>query len=399
MALLDRFAQLAADRAALIQSDPSPLGTPIDEVYSATEGRIGEQRVVLAGTNNYLGLTFSPPCIDAAIEATRHAGTGTTGSRMANGNYAGHAALEQELCSFFQRPAALLFSTGYLANLGSIGSLAGPKDVILLDADCHASIYDACRLCGAQVIRFRHNDAADLDKRLTRLGKRDSQPMIVVEGIYSMLGDQAPLAEVVAVKQRHDAFLVVDEAHSVGVLGAHGRGLAEAAAVEAEVDLIIGTFSKSLGAIGGFAVSNHSEFDMLRYASRPYIFTASSSPASIASVRAALQVMIEQPDLRERLWHNARQLYSGLAALGYQLGPQCSPVVAVRMGDPHQGVASWRRLLALGLYVNLVLPPASPDGRALVRVSVSAAHSTEQIEQIIDAFQRLLSDPHTGCAA
>lgn len=397
MALLDRFAQLAEDHASLIQAEPSPLGTHIDDMYSATEGRIGEQRVILAGTNNYLGLTYAPACIDAAVQATRHYGTGTTGSRMANGNYAGHTALEQELCAFFQRPAALLFSTGYLANLGSIAALTGPGEVILLDADCHASIYDACRLSGAEVIRFRHNDAADLDKRLKRLGERATQSMIIVEGIYSMLGDQAPLADIVAVKKRYQAFLVVDEAHSVGVLGKHGRGLAEAAGVEADVDLIIGTFSKSLGAIGGFAVSIHPQFDMLRYASRPYIFTASSSPASIASVRAALQTMIAEPGLRERLWQNAEQLYAGLDALGFQLGPHCSPVVAVRIGDPHQGVDTWRRLLALGVYVNLVLPPASPDGRALIRISVSAAHSAQQIEQIIAAFQRVQAD--AGCAA
>lgn len=259
-----------------------------------------------------------------------------------------------------------MFSTGHLANLGTIGTLAGPEDVVVLDADCHASTYDACRL-----------------------GERVQSALIAVEGIYSMLGDQAPLADIVALKQRLGGFLVVDEAHSVGVLGAHGRGLAEAAGVEADVDLVVGTFSKSLGAIGGFAVSQHPQLDLLRYASRTYIFTASPSPSSIASVRAALRVLQARPELRARLWANAEQLYRGLADLGYRLGPQPSPVVAVLLGSPQQGVAFWHALIECGVYVNLVLPPASPGGQALVRVSISAAHSTAQIEHILAAFGRL----------
>jgi len=396
MALFDKFNKIAEDRAALVQTSPSPFGTRIDEIYSPTEGRIGEHRVILAGTNNYLGLTFDPDCIAAARQALAEEGTGTTGSRMANGTYGSHWALEEELAAYFGKQSAIVFSTGYLANLGTIGTLAGPGDTVLLDADCHASIYDACRLSGAQVIRFRHNDVADMEKRLRRLGEQTQNTLIVVEGIYSMLGDQAPLAEIVEVKRRLGGFLVVDEAHSVGVLGANGRGLAEAAGVEAEVDLLVGTFSKSLGAIGGFAISGHQELDILRYASRPYIFTASQSPASIASVRTALQLMASRPGLRDQLWRNAERLYAGLADLGYQLGPQASPVVAVLLGTAPEGVAFWHGLIEQGVYANLVLPPASPDGQALVRVSVSAAHSLEQIEQIIMAFARLKQETVSG---
>lgn len=386
MALFDKFDKAARERAALLQRESSPFGTRIDQIYSPTEGRIGTRRVVLAGTNNYLGLTFDAECIAAAQRALQQEGTGTTGSRLANGSYGGHWALEAELAEFFGRRTAIVFSTGYLANLGTIGTLAGPEDVVVLDADCHASIYDACRLGGAEVIRFRHNDVADLERRLRRLGERARDAMIVVEGIYSMLGDQAPLAAIADVKRRLGGFLVVDEAHSVGVLGEHGRGLAEAAGVEADVDLVVGTFSKSLGAIGGFAVSQHPQLDMLRYASRPYIFTASPSPSSIASVRAALRVLQARPELRARLWANAERLYRGLAGLGYRLGPQPGPVVAVLLGSPQQGVAFWHALIEAGVYVNLVLPPASPDGQALVRVSVSAAHSSAQIEHILAAF-------------
>ncbi|NHN79453.1 aminotransferase class I/II-fold pyridoxal phosphate-dependent enzyme [Azotobacter chroococcum] len=389
MALFDRFAKLAQARADLVQGRLNPFGTCIDEILSPTEGRIGEHRVILAGTNNYLGLTFEPACIHAAQQALEQQGTGTTGSRMANGSYGSHLALETELADFFGRRSVLVFSTGYMVNLGVIAALAGPDDIVLLDADCHASIYDACKLGGAQVIRFRHNDAADLERRMRRLGERARNALILVEGIYSMLGDQAPLREIVEIKQRLGGYLLVDEAHSVGVLGAHGRGLAEELGVEAEVDIVTGTFSKSLGAIGGFAASHHQDMDLLRYASRPYIFTASPSPSAIASVRAALQTMRDRPELRERLWSNARQLYQGLDALGYRLGPQPSPIVPVLLGSPEEGVAFWESLVERGVYVNLVPPLATPGGQALVRCSVSAAHTPEQIERIVEAFAAL----------
>jgi hypothetical protein len=244
--------------------------------------------MILAGTNNYLGLTLDTQCIEAAVRAVREEGTGTTGSRMANGSYSGHVALEKDLADFYGRRWCVVFSTGYVANLGLISALTGPGDVILIDADCHASIYDGCRMSGAEVIRFRHNDVGDLDKRLRRFGGRRANALIVVEGIYSTLGDRAALAEVAAVKQEHGACLLVDEAHSLGVLGERGRGLSEESDVERSVDFIVGTFSKSLGATGGFCVSDHHEAELIRYGSRPYIFTASPSPAVVASTRAAL---------------------------------------------------------------------------------------------------------------
>ncbi|TDO07733.1 MULTISPECIES: serine palmitoyltransferase [Halomonas] len=389
MALFDKFKKLADARAALMATEPCPLGTRIDEVFSPTQGRIGDQEVILAGTNNYLGLTFNSDCIAAAHHALDAEGSGTTGSRLANGNYSGHQALEIELARFFERPSAIVFSTGYMANLGLIGTLVGPGDTVVLDADCHASIYDACRLAGVDVIRFRHNDPRDLDKRLGRLGDKIDSTLIIVEGIYSMLGDRAPLKEIVAVKRQHGGYLVVDEAHSMGVMGEHGRGLAEAEGVEADVDFVVGTFSKSLGAIGGFAVSHHRELDTVRLASRPYIFTASPSPATIASVRVALDIVANRPALRHQLWSNAERLYAGLAHAGYELGPQSGPVTAALLDSPQQAVAFWHALLEHGVYVNLVLPPATPGGRALVRVSVSAAHDTTQIDRIIEAFTTL----------
>jgi 8-amino-7-oxononanoate synthase len=342
--------------------------------------------MILAGTNNYMGLTFDPECIEAASQAAQKLGTGTTGSRMANGTYSGHVQLERELADFYGCTYGVVFSTGYIANLGMLSSLTAPGDVLLIDADSHASIYDGCRLSGAEIIRFRHNDPGDLEKRLKRLGDRAANTLVVVEGIYSMLGDRAPLADIAAVKERYGAFLLVDEAHSLGVLGRKGRGLAEEAGVEDRVDFIVGTFSKSLGAIGGFCVSNHPELELVRFASRPFMFTASSSPSVIASTRAALHIISTRPELRSKLWDNAHNLYQKLQGMGFQLGPEPSPVVAVRVSNIDEAIALWKGLLEYGVYVNLVTPPATPDGGCLLRCSVSAGHSPEQIEQIGNAF-------------
>jgi len=386
--LFDKFLPLEKTRAELVAgSGVDPFHVVVERVVSATEAMINGRKVIMAGTNNYLGLTFDPECIDAACTAIREEGTGTTGSRMANGSYAAHVALENELAAFYNCPAAIVFSTGYIANLAILSTLAGPEDVILLDADCHASIYDGTRLGSAQVIRFQHNNPADLEKRLKRLGDRAGNTLVVVEGIYSMLGDRAPLREIADVKNRFGASLLVDEAHSLGVLGEHGRGLAEALDVEDEVDFITGTFSKSLGSIGGYCVSHLPELEYVRYAMRPYIFTASSSPSLIASTRKALEILHHSSALRKKLWDNATQLYQGLAATGFELGPEISPVIAVRLpASVGETTALWNELLSQGIYVNLVLPPATPGGKPLLRCSLSAAHSQTQINAILDAF-------------
>jgi 8-amino-7-oxononanoate synthase len=389
MALFDKFQQIAEARRAIAESGVTSINVVMEQVISPTEAIINGRRTILSGTNNYLGLTFHPECIEAACQALRSEGTGTTGSRAANGNYQGHMELERELAEFFGYRSAIVFSTGYVANLGMIATLTGPGDVLLIDADSHASIYDGCRLSGAEIIRFRHNDAADLEKRLRRLGARTANTIVVVEGIYSMLGDRAPLADIAAVKRTHGAYLLVDEAHSLGVLGDHGRGLAEETGVESEVDFTIGTFSKSLGAIGGYCASNHPELDLIRYANRPYVFTASPSPSIVASTRKALALLQAHPELRQRLWENSRRLYGRLAALGFNLGPEPSPIIAVRLSTREQTLAMWCMLLERGVYVNWVVPPASPDGSSLLRCSISAGHTPEQIDAIGDAFADL----------
>ncbi len=389
MSIFDKFKKISESSQQLKEKQSDFFNIVMEATLSATEAIVNGRPMLLAGTNNYLGLTFNEECVQASCQAIIKEGTGTTGSRMANGTLSGHVALEQELSDFFNKKKTILFSTGYVANLSILSTLAGPGDVILLDADCHASIYDGCRLGGAEVIRFKHNDPADLEKRLKRLEKKNTNVLIVVEGIYSMMGDRAPLSEIVSLKNKYGAYLVVDEAHSLGVLGQNGRGLAEEVNVEDSVDFVVGTFSKSLGAIGGFCSSNHPELDLIRYSSRPYVFTASSAPSAIASTRTALQIMSTRHELRQQLWENANTLYQRLKDLGYNVGPEPSPIIAILFSDIDRAFSIWNGLLERSIYVNMVLPPATPGGGALLRCSLSAAHSRQQVERIGDAFASL----------
>jgi 8-amino-7-oxononanoate synthase len=290
VSLFDKFAAQRMLQASLAEGGGvAPIATPMDAIHSATSATIGGRRLVLAGTNNYLGLTFDAECRAAAIAAIEASGTGTTGSRMASGNYAGHRALERALAEAFGWASGIVFSTGYQANLGALSGLAGSDEFLLVDADSHASIHDGCRLSNATTIRFRHNDPEDLDRRLGRLGEDAKRTLVVVESLYSTRGDPAPLARIVEVKKRHGAWLLVDEAHSFGVFGPRGLGLCEELGLLDEVDFIVGTFSKSLGGVGGFCLSRHADLELLRMVSRPYIFTASSAPPAIAATHAALR--------------------------------------------------------------------------------------------------------------
>lgn len=386
MALLDKFAAADALKSQLEAGGHDPTQVVIDRIISPTEGIVEGRHTILAGTNNYLGMTFDPACIEAGKQAIETQGTGTTGSRMANGSFAAHAALERDLADFFQVPYGLVFSTGYAANLGTLTALLKPGDAVLLDADAHASLYDGCQMSGADIFRFRHNDTGSLEKRLQRLGERARDCLIVTEGLYSVMGDCAPLVDIVALKNRYGALLLVDEAHSLGVYGDRGCGVAEAQGVMQDVDFFVGTFSKSLGAMGGFCVSSHPELNLVRYVSRPFIFTASSSPSIIASTRESLRQLQARPELREALWRNARNLYRGFQAHGFNVGPEISPVVAVRLGKKEVALPFWNRLLENGVYTNLMIPPASPDQHSYIRCSVSAAHSEQQVERIIEIF-------------
>ncbi len=390
MSLFEKFELLSQSRKALGNHGPPPVATPFDSVNSPTRGVVGGREVLLAGTNNYLGLTFHPEVVTEAKAALDTLGSGTTGSRMANGSYVPHQQLEQELAAAFEWPSAMVFSTGYQANVGVMSSIVGTGETLLIDADSHASIYDGCRMSKAQTLTFRHNDPENLDRKLARLGEEAKKTLVVVEGLYSMLGDQPPLQEFVDVKNKHGAWLLVDEAHSFGVFGEKGLGLTESCGLLDEVDFIVGTFSKSLAGIGGFCVSPHPELDLLRLASRPYIFTASPSPAVIAGTRAALRLVVDGQALRAQLHRNIDRLYSGIRALGYELGsPTPGPVAAIILPDRESALGHWQALFNEGIYANLMIPPATPNGLCLLRLSLSAAHTDQDIDLIVEALGRV----------
>jgi 8-amino-7-oxononanoate synthase len=401
VSLLEKFGTMRALQAALgAAGRVSSVATPVDEVHSATEATIAGRRVILAGTNNYLGLTFDAGCRAAAIAAIEAQGTGTTGSRMASGNYAGHRALERALADAYGWPAAIVFSTGYQANLGMLAALAGAGDFLLVDADSHASIYDGCRLSAATTLRFRHNDPDNLERRLERLGGDARRALVVVEALYSTLGDQAPLREIAAITRRHGAWLLVDEAHSFGAFGARGLGRCEEQGLMEDVDFVVGTFSKSLAGIGGFCVSRHEELELLRLASRPYIFTAAGPPAVIAATRQALARVLEGKNLRETLWRHVERLYAELRRLRYRLGsPAAGPVAALIFDEREAAIEHWQGLLDAGVYTNLMIPPAAPSGLNIVRISLSAAHSDEQISRIVGALETLARRGRPSAAA
>jgi 8-amino-7-oxononanoate synthase len=383
MSIFSKFDDIRAAYDALDKNGRNPFDIQFEKIISPTEAILDGRRILLFGTNNYLGLTFDPTCVEASVNAIYEAGTGTTGSRIANGTYAGHTFLEQQIAKYYGRRSAMVFTTGYQANLGLISTLAGRGDHLLIDADSHASIYDACKLSSAEIIRFRHNDPKDLARRLRRLEGLPGSRIVVTEGLFSMLGDTAPLREIAAVKREMGAYLIVDEAHSMGVLGKNGRGLAEAVGVEADVDFVVGTFSKSLGAIGGFAVSDLPDFDMLRVTCRPYMFTASLPPAIIASVTASLKRIATDNLLGARVLANGRRLYHGLARAGFELGPEANPIVAIKISDRELAIKFWNALIAGGVYLNLALPPATPGSQSLIRSSVSAAHTEAQIDRAV----------------
>jgi len=391
MSLFDKFQSTATQYQALVgMGAQDPFGVSMDEMKGPTRAIVKGQEIVLAGTNNYLGLTYYDEAVAAAKRAVEQSGTGTTGSRFANGTYAAHRQLEQDLAAFLGYKHCIVFSTGYQANLGAIAALVQPPhDVILIDADCHACIYDGCQLSGAETIRFRHNDPESLNKRLTRLGPEVQGKLVCLEGMYSMFGDVAPVKEFIEVAHQHDAYVLLDEAHSFGVFGEGGRGICEADGVLDEVDFYTGTFSKSLASIGGFVMSNHPELEYLRFASRPYMFTASPSPANIAAASAALAKISSDNSMRKALWENARRVHAAFTQLGFELCAEAGPVIAVKLKSREEAFAAWNFLMERGVYVNLAIPPGTPNATSILRLSVSAAHTNEDLDIVINAYTAL----------
>jgi 7-keto-8-aminopelargonate synthetase-like enzyme len=386
--LMSKFDGLIAERRALLDSGVrDPFAIVMDEVLGPTEAVIQGRKTILLGTYNYMGMTFDPDVIAAGKEALDQFGSGTNGSRMLNGTFRDHMEAEAALREFYGVSGAIVFSTGYQANLGMIATLAAKGEYVILDADSHASIYDGCAMGNAEIVRFRHNSVEDLDKRLGRLPPEPGK-LVVLEGVYSMLGDIAPLKEMVAVAKKHGAMVLVDEAHSMGFFGPNGRGVYEDQGLEADVDFVVGTFSKSVGTVGGFCVSNHPKFEAVRLACRPYIFTASLPPSVVATAATSIRKLMHAHDKRQQLWENARTLHDNLTQLGFKLGtdtPQ-SAIIAIILPTQEEAVGMWQALLEQGLYVNMARPPATPAGMYLLRCSLCAEHTAEQVEQITAMF-------------
>lgn len=355
------------------------------EAEVTVEGR----RLIMLGSNNYLGLAADPRVKQAAAEASLAWGAGTTGSRCLNGTLELHTELERKLARFFHRDAAIFFTSGYMANLGVISALAQRGDFVIVDRRAHASILDASRLSTAEVKRFRHNDVKDLERVLESCG--DAGKLVAVDGVYSMEGDIAPLPRIVAACRKYGARLVLDDAHGLGVLGRSGRGTAEHFNLEDEVDVIVGTTSKSLPAVGGFAVASQQVVDFLRFGqgNRPFIFAASPPAGSIAAVSTALTILEQEPERRRRLWDVTRRVAHGLRSLGFDVGPTQTPIVPVLVGSLEKTFAMWKGLTEEGLFVSVVLPPAVPAGGCLIRMTFTASLTDAHVDRTLSALENV----------
>ncbi len=342
--------------------------------------------MIMLGSNNYLGLTSHPKVKTAATEAIRKYGSGCAGSRFLNGTLDLHVELETKLAGFFRKEAAITFSTGYQTNLGIISSLCGKDDVVVIDKLDHASIIDACRLSFAEVRKFRHNDMASLETVLQECGTRGK--LVVVDGVYSMEGDIAPLPEIVRIAKRYGARIMVDDAHGIGVLGKSGRGTAEHFGLEDDVDIIMGTYSKSMASIGGFVAAEEDVIHFMKHTSRPLIFSASPPPASVASVIAALDIIDREPERREQLWRNTRKMLQAFRSMGYDTGVSETPIIPLLMGEMDRAFMMWKILSEEGVFVNPVVPPATQAGRCLIRTSYMATHTEEMLDRVLVILER-----------
>lgn len=388
--LLSKFDGMIELRETILATGvEDPYNLVMEKVLSPTRAICNGRDTILLGTYNYMGMTFDPDVLEAGKDALDAFGAGTTGSRVLNGTYQGHRECEDALKEFYAMDHAMVFSTGYQANLGIISTIAGKGDYIVMDIDSHASIYDGCAMGKAEVVPFKHNDIDAMEKRLRRL-PAEAGKLVILEGVYSMLGDVAPLREMVAIAKKYGAMVLVDEAHSMGFIGKNGRGVAEEQGVIDDVDFIIGTFSKSVGTVGGFCVSNHPKFEILRLVCRPYVFTASLPPSVVATAATSIRKLQHGANKRAHLWENSKRLHAGLKQMGFSLGtdtPQ-SAIVAVIMPDLEHGAMMWEALLKEGLYVNLARPPATPAGMTLLRCSLCAEHSSEEVDAILQMFAR-----------
>jgi len=348
-----------------------------------TEVMIKGHRLIMIGSNNYLGLTQDPRVKAASMAAIDRFGSGCTGSRFLNGTLALHEELEARLADFMKKEAVLIFSTGFTTNQGTIASLVGRKDLVVGDAENHASIVDGTRLAFGQAYKYRHNDMADLDRVLTN-NKKNHGALVVSDGVFSMGGDIVDLPNMVKVAKKHGARIMIDDAHSLGVLGAHGRGTAEHFGLEEEVDLVMGTFSKSFASIGGFIGGPEEVVHYIKHTARALIFQASPPPAAVAAVIAALDILISEPERRERLWKNVHKMKQGYQQLGFNTGVSQTPVIPLLIGDDEKTFNFWKALYEAGIFSNPVISPAVPPGHSLIRTSYMATHTDEELDKVLE---------------
>jgi 8-amino-7-oxononanoate synthase len=346
---------------------------------------VNGKKLIMIGSNNYLGLTNHPRVKDAAIDALKKYGSGCAGSRFLNGTLDIHVHLEEKLARFMRKEASLVFSTGFQTNLGVISAIAGKDDVLFIDKLDHASIIDGCRLSFSEIKKYRHNNMEDLERLLDQYNEKGK--LIIVDGVFSMEGDIVDLPGVVKLAKRYGARVMLDDAHGIGVLGGTGRGTAEHFGLEKEVDLIMGTYSKSLASIGGFIASEEKVIHYIKHFSRPLIFSASPPPPSVAAVSAAIDIIEDEPERRERLWHNTKKMLGGFKELGFNTGNSETPVIPIIVGDDKKAFSVAKMLHERGIFANVAVSPAVPNGNALIRTSYMATHTEEQLDRVLAAFK------------
>ena len=355
------------------------------ESYAIIDG----ERLIMIGSNNYLGLTQHEHVKEAAIKAVEKYGSGCTGSRFLNGTLELHEQLEDRLAKFMRRDRALIFSTGFQTNLGTISTLAGKKDIIVADRENHASIVDGTRLSFGKTVKYRHNDMEDLERVLAQFSNKDSGLMIATDGVFSMGGDIVDLTTLVQLAKKYNARIFLDDAHSVGVLGDCGRGTANHFGLDAEIDITMGTFSKSFATLGGFIVGDDLVIDYIKHHARALIFSASIPPAGVASTIAALDIMENEPERIEKLWKNTHKMKEGFTKLGFNTGESATPIIPVFIGDFAKTLEFWRLLFDAGVFVNPVVSPGVAPGMELLRTSYMATHSDNMLDEVLDIFEKI----------
>lgn len=364
-----------------------PYFIPIDSGQGSEVTSKGKN-LIMIGSNNYMGLVSHPKVIEASRAALEKYGAGCTGSRFLNGTLDIHEKLEQELADFTNKEAALVMSTGFQTNLATISCLVAKGDVVITDRADHASIVDGCRLGFGKIVKYRHNDMDDLERVLKNISDGPGK-LIVTDGVFSMEGDIVDLPRVVELKNKYNARLMVDDAHSIGVLGPQGNGTAAHFGLDDEVDIIMGTFSKSFVSIGGFIAADFDVIDFVKHHGRALIFSASMPPASVAAVRAALEIIKSEPERRERLRKNADKMREGFQAMGYNTGTSNTAIIPVVIGEDIKTFYFWKTLFENGIFSNPVVTPAVPPGQALIRTSYMATHTDQELDQVLEIFQRV----------